>query len=288
GPRYAAQCAARGDAGTGGAARPPPVALDLRHEAGRGVQASVDGVELRLGSDSFAGEWVQLPDAPGACGSQVWLVSRSEPLARFVSRDALRADARPTLDALRSLGLRLHLLSGDHPEMLAGVAGELRVDSARGGVSPAGKTEEVRAMQREGAVVMMVGEGVNDAPVLAAADVSVAVGRASALARTAADAVLLAPHLDRVVTLVQAARRTRRVIAQNLVWAGAYNATAIPAAAMGWVAPWVAALGMSASSLLVAANALRLLRTSTPPTAPPAARAGARVAPAAGPGLPVQ
>ncbi len=242
------------------AARPLPVAVDCRHEAGHGVQGSVDGVELRLGSAMFASAWARLPDTPAASGSQVWLVARGEPLARFLTRDALRADARPTLDALRGLGLRVHLLSGDLPQVVADVASELGVERASGGATPAGKTEAVRTMQTEGAVVMMVGEGVNDAPVLAAADVSVAVGQASALARTAADAVLLSPHLDRIVALVQAARRTRRVIAQNLAWAGAYNAVAIPAAAMGWVAPWVAALGMSASSLLVAANALRLLK----------------------------
>ena len=249
------------------------VATDIRHAPGQGVQASVDGVELRLGSGTFARQWADLPETPGPVGSQVWLVARGTVLARFVLRDTLRADARATIAAMRALGLRVHLLSGDDPAVVAALAADLGIDRVRGGATPAGKLEHLKALQREGAVVMMVGDGVNDAPVLAAADVSIAVGEASALARTAADTVLLSPRLDRIVGLVDAARRTRRVIAQNLAWAGVYNAIAIPAAAIGWVAPWAAAIGMSGSSLLVAANALRLLR--------PVAETGAGVAAAA-------
>ncbi|HEY5633006.1 MAG TPA: heavy metal translocating P-type ATPase, partial [Burkholderiaceae bacterium] len=253
-PLAAALRAARGAEAATGA-----VALDIRHAPGEGVEARVDGVALRLGSAGFAGQWADLPHARAPAGSQAWLVARGRALARFELRDALRVDARATIDALGTLGLRVHLLSGDHPSVVARLAAQLGIDRASGGATPSGKVEHLRAMQREGAVVMMVGDGVNDAPVLAAADVSVAVGDASALARTAADTVLLSPRLDRLVMLVEGARRTRRVIGQNLAWAGAYNAVAIPAAALGWVAPWVAALGMSASSLLVAANALRLL-----------------------------
>jgi Cu2+-exporting ATPase len=125
-------------------------------------------------------------------------------------------------------------------------------------MSPADKLARVRELQAQGRRVLMVGDGINDAPVLAAADASVAVGEATALARTAADAVLLAGGLRRVIDLVAMARDTRRVIVQNLGWATLYNLVAIPAAAFGLVPPWVAAIGMSASSLLVVGNALRL------------------------------
>jgi len=154
--------------------------------------------------------------------------------------------------------LQIHLLSGDHEAAVAACAGEIDITDYAAAASPADKLAFVRALQAQGRRVLMVGDGINDAPVLAAADASMAVGEATALAKTAADAVLLSSDLTLVPDLLQLARQTRRVIAQNLWWASLYNLVAIPAAALGLVPPWLAAIGMSGSSLLVVGNALRL------------------------------
>jgi Cu2+-exporting ATPase len=140
------------------------------------------------------------------------------------------------------------------------VAEACGIEDFRAGLTPEGKMRAVQAMQSEGARVMMVGDGINDAPVLARADVSAAMGGATALARSSADIVLLSSRLEAIVQIFAIAARTRRVVRQNLAWALAYNFGAIPAASLGLVAPWLAALGMSLSSLVVVLNALRLSR----------------------------
>jgi Cu2+-exporting ATPase len=132
------------------------------------------------------------------------------------------------------------------------------VKSWRAGVSPAQKLERVRALQAQGAIVAMVGDGVNDAPVLAGADVSVAMGSGTQLAHASADMVILSERLENLATGVAAARKTRSIIRENLLWALLYNLVAVPLAAVGWITPWMASIGMSASSLVVVLNALRL------------------------------
>jgi Cu2+-exporting ATPase len=233
-------------------------ATGIVQHPGLGVEATADGRRLRLGSRSFVEAWAGLPAPGGTAGSEVWLAEPGRVLARFELRDALRPDAAQAVRRLERDGLRVHLLSGDHPDAVAAVAAALDVRQLRAAASPADKLDYVRALQRNGRRVLMVGDGVNDAPVLAAADASIAVGHATALAQTSADAVLLSPSLDLVPRLLGLARRTRRVILENLGWATAYNLVAIPAAALGYVPPWLAAVGMSASSLLVVGNALRL------------------------------
>jgi Cu2+-exporting ATPase len=159
---------------------------------------------------------------------------------------------------LREARHSVTILSGDTSGAVAAVARVLGVSDARSGLTPQEKYEAIVALQRGGAVVAMVGDGVNDAPVLAKAQVSVAMGRGTELARTHADFVLLSDELGHLGQGIDISRRTLRVIYENLAWAFAYNVLAIPAAMMGWIAPWMAGIGMSASSLLVVLNALRL------------------------------
>ncbi len=230
----------------------------VRNVAGAGIAATVGGRSYRLGRAEFA--------APGAFWrprvsddeSLVVLGDATGPLAAFVLTDAVRADAAATLRALARRGLRVEIASGDRTEVVAAVAQRLGVDSAAGDLSPAEKLATVRRLQRQGRVVTVIGDGVNDAPVLAGADVSVAVGGGTDLAKVSADLVLLGDRLEPLADAVDVARRTMRIVRENLAWAVLYNAVAVPLAASGHLAPWLAALGMSASSLLVVCNALRL------------------------------
>jgi P-type Cu2+ transporter len=161
---------------------------------------------------------------------------------------------------LRRRGARVHLLSGDEPAVAERVGHALGIRHIRARATPELKRSYVRELQSRGARVAMIGDGINDAPVLAQADVSIAMGGGADLAQVRADAVLLSDSLDDFVAAAAIARRARRVIAQNLGWALAYNLVAVPLAFAGLVTPLVAGIGMSASSLVVVANALRLKR----------------------------
>jgi Cu2+-exporting ATPase len=184
-------------------------------------------------------------------------------LALFELSDELRPDAALTVQTLQRLGLSIELLSGDAREAVSRVAGQLGIDKHTAGARPDDKLAHIRRIQAEGGVVAMVGDGVNDAPVLAGSDVSVAMGNGTQIAHASADLVILSERLELLATGVRMARRTVRVIRQNLGWALLYNLVAIPLAAAGMVAPWMAAIGMSASSLIVVLNATRLRRTTS-------------------------
>jgi len=238
-------------------------ASDLRNTPGKGIEGYIERTRYRLGKPEFvaalclgttgvsrteqdpAVTWVALGDEQGV-------------LAWFQLADTLRSDALDTVAKLRALGLKVLLLSGDQPATVAAIARQVGIQDAEGGLLPADKLARIKTLQAAGAVVAMVGDGINDAPVLAAAPVSIAMGGGTAVAHAAADMILLAENLDMLVRGLKTARRTLHIIRQNLVWALAYNLVALPLAAAGWLAPWMAALGMSLSSLLVVANALRL------------------------------
>lgn len=231
-------------------------ASDLRVEPAAGVEGVIEGAVYRFGSAAFAWPSTAL-DYPGA-GQWLLLASDQQPLAWVLLRDAVRPSAAPALAALKSQGRQLSILSGDRQPNVLALASELAVDSAEGAMSPAAKLACVKQKQQQGGVVMMVGDGINDVPVLGGADVSVAMGSATSLTQTRADAVLLTGDLRQLAFALDFAEQIGRVIRQNLLWALLYNAIALPAAVMGWVPPWLAAVGMSASSLVVVLNAMRL------------------------------
>ncbi len=241
----------------------PPDARDVRAVAGRGIQGEVDGVHYRLGQAAFAGRH----EDDGA----LWLAGGDGSVARFVVAEGERADAPEAVAHLRAQGLRLHLSSGDAARNVAAFATRLGIDQVHARQSPQDKLAYARTLQAQGRIVAMVGDGLNDAPVLAGADVSIAMGEGASLAHRAADLVTTGGSLLRIPAAVALARHTRRIVRQNLAWAIGYNVLALPLAAAGMVTPWLAALGMAASSLAVTLNALRLarLRPSAPAVAAP-------------------
>src|SRR5690606_3053830 len=165
--------------------------------------------------------------------------------ARFELREQARPDAAGALRELRALGLQVHLSSGDAPSRVQALAAALDIDRVHARQRPEDKLALVRGLQGQGRLVAMVGDGLNDAPVLAGADVSLAMDKGAALAQRAADLVMTGPTLRRIPVAVRVARDTRRVIRQNLGWALGYNLLAIPLAASGVVTPFIAALGMA-------------------------------------------
>jgi len=243
------------------------VATEVRSEPGGGVEGIVAGRRLRIGRPDYALALgaPRLPDA-----AEAWLVSGDtvvvladgdQVLALFRLGDELRPEARELVANLQAAGRQVILLSGDAPAVAERVGGALGITDIRGGASPQGKYDAVAALQRDGAVVAMVGDGVNDAPVLAQAQVSIAMGAGAPLARTQADFVLLSDNLAHLSHGVASARLCLRVIRENLWWSAAYNVVAIPLAIAGFVTPWLAGIGMSASSLLVVLNSLRIQRS---------------------------
>jgi P-type Cu2+ transporter len=249
--------------------RAPLAADEVLSTPGLGLEGRVGERLLRIGQPGFVCELsgCALPASPDEAGQWLLLGDRQGPLAWFVLDDRLRSDAPALLQACQARGWRTLLLSGDSSPMVASVALELGIDEAHGGLRPDDKLQVLQRLHQEGRRVLMLGDGVNDVPVLAAADISVAMGSATDLARTSADAVLLSNRLDALVQAFSLARRTRRVIIENLVWAGLYNGLMLPFAALGWITPIWAAVGMSLSSLTVVLNALRLTRLPSAPAA---------------------
>ena len=226
-------------------------AQEVRAVPGRGIEGVVDGRHWRLGQAGFAA-------AANVDDGRVWLGDGDRAVACFTLRESERVDARRAIHALRAQGLVVHLSSGDAEAAVRDFARQVGIDHAHARQSPEDKLAFVHGLQHQGRIVAMVGDGLNDAPVLAGADVSLAVAEGAALAQRAADLVLTGHSLQRVPQAIHVARRTRRVIRQNLGWALGYNLLALPLAVAGCVTPWLAALGMALSSLAVTLNALRL------------------------------
>ncbi len=210
---------------------------------------------LRLGSAAFCD--VQPSSMVGA---GVHLSDDNGWLATFELKEDIRHQAAEVVASLRRLGVAVSILSGDRVESVKRIAAQAGIDQARGGCSPDDKLAFMRELQAQGHRVAMVGDGLNDGPVLAGADVSFAFGQGAPLAHAKADFVILGEQLMSVVDALVLSRRTLRVVRQNLLWALVYNASCVPLAVAGLLPAWLAGLGMAGSSLLVVLNALRLAR----------------------------
>lgn len=238
----------------------------VNEHAGQGLQGRIvigplQGRTVRLGSAAFCG--VHAPSQSGDATSQAHLSDEAGWLATFDLSESLRPDAAAALARLRALGLQVLMLSGDRPEAAGRLARRAGIEHWQGGCSPEDKLARVRALQAQGRRVVMVGDGMNDAPVLACADVSVAMGEGVPLAQARSDVVLQGGRVGAVADLIAQARRTRRVVRQNLAWAAVYNAACVPLAVAGFMPAWLAGLGMAASSLGVVMNATRLASLHT-------------------------
>jgi Cu2+-exporting ATPase len=245
----------------------PERLVQISAESGRGVEGILDNRRIRLGTKSYVAELAgkellgkKIPEGLNST-TAVYLGRRNEWLAVFYLQDETRKEAKQTIDKLKTMGIKVSLLSGDNQQAVSAVSQVLGIDNAIAELLPAGKLETVQKLQAQGEVVAMIGDGVNDAPVLAAADVSIAMGSGSQLAQASADMILLSENLAQLPSSITLSKRMQRIIHQNFAWAIVYNLVAIPLAAMGWVAPWMAAIGMSMSSLVVVLNALRLKKS---------------------------
>lgn len=252
----------------------------LRVVPGAGVSGVVDGVPYRLGTPAFVAELrgnkACLPNDAAA----VVLGNDRFELARFELRDPLRNEAPASIRQLADLGIDSSILSGDAPSVVQKIANECGIEQYRARQTPADKLNALQVLKQT-RVVAMVGDGINDAPVLSAANVSIAMGGGTALAQATADVILMNNSLRALPCAVQLARCAQRIMYQNLIWAGAYNLAAVPLAALGMIPPWLAALGMSTSSVLVVLNATRVMRgAAVDQVAPVSAAAKPQVSPA--------
>lgn len=243
---------------------------DVHVEPGAGVAAKIDGQPYRIGDQRFAAEIVKEHRETVAPeqNTVVYLANAEAMLASFEIGDELRADAKSAVALLLQRNFRMMIASGDRAPAVEPVAISLGIQNWHSKLTPAGKLSLVAELRDKGETVVMVGDGINDAPVLAAADASVALDAGTALARASADAISLGKNIGVLVTAVDVASDTRRIIRQNIAWAICYNLTAVPLAVAGLLAPWMAAIGMSASSLFVVLNALRLHQVRNVPVDP--------------------
>ncbi|GAA2201520.1 heavy metal translocating P-type ATPase [Sinomonas flava] len=270
--------AAQGASHTGGArdgvapdAEGLPDVVGFRSSAGGGVEGTVDGHEVLVGRTDWIAERAKAPGASqlarfaereAAGATAVWVVVDRVPAAILSLRDTVKPGSAEGIARLKALGLRPVLLTGDNAAVAASVATEVGIatEDVHAGVRPEGKVEAVKRLQAGGARVAMAGDGVNDAPALAQADLGIAMGSGTDVAREAADLTVMGDDLGQVATAIELSRATLAIIKANLFWAFFYNAVGIPVAALGLLNPMIAGAAMAASSVLVVANSLRLTR----------------------------
>ncbi|MDE2305816.1 MAG: cadmium-translocating P-type ATPase [Gammaproteobacteria bacterium] len=234
------------------------VAADVRYAAGQGVEGTVDGERYRIGHRAFVRGTAEVGEAPR--DQAILLGDRHGVLGAFELAESPRAESRAVVAELRAAGYGVEIASGDSAAAVRRLAEQCGIERYGSRQTAADKLERVRALGAQGEFVAMVGDGINDAPVLGGAGVSIAMGRGSALAQASADLILVGDSLAALPEALRVARRAQAIVRQNIVWAVFYNLAAMPVAAMGWVPPWLAAVGMSSSSILVVLNSLRVAR----------------------------
>lgn len=233
---------------------------NIRQTSSKGVSGYYEGKHYKLGRPDFVSSSPISP--PNKNGHWLLLTCQSHPIAWFEIADTLRPQAKKLIASLKKRKLKTLLLTGDPTFSGSELAQKLNMDEYKSGLSPEQKLADIQARQKQGEVVMMVGDGINDVPVLVAADLSTAVNEATDLAKTSADSLLTHGNIYKLLFLFSTAQKARFIMNENMAWALIYNLLALPLAAMGYIPPWAAAIGMSFSSLIVVINALRLLRHS--------------------------
>lgn len=228
---------------------------DIREVPGHGIEAMLGNQRVRLGKREWCGV---SNNTHWNGGSELWLTVGQQRSVSFRLADAVRSNAKDVIDQLKSFNMSVELLSGDTPEAVAPVAESLGIETWQAGCLPASKTERLNQLHDAGRVVLMVGDGLNDAPSLVAAHVSMSPAGAADISQTAADLIFQGTSLSPVISAIRIARQSTNLVKQNFGLAFAYNAIAVPIAVLGFVTPLVAAIAMSTSSIIVTLNALRL------------------------------
>ena len=234
----------------------------LSHKLGEGIQGTIKNTEWFIGNKGFIDKhsFCHFKETSEKYASKIYLATKQQCFAIFVLSDQIRDEARGLIEKLHQQHKNTHLLSGDRLDTTREVSKQLGIGHYLADLKPEDKLKNVKTLQQQGAIVVMTGDGVNDAPVLAGADLSIAMGKGTQLAAATADMILISNNIEHIYHGYLIAIKTLRIIKQNLSWALLYNVIAIPAAAKGYVEPWLAAIGMSVSSLVVVLNALRLNR----------------------------
>lgn len=227
---------------------------DVENIIGSGIRGRYNGAEVKIGSAQFV-----LDEHQTAQANSVYLSIDGVHVATFSYRDPIRAEAKEFVEKFQRSGVKITLLTGDTKENAQLVADKIGIDNVIAGAKPQDKLEYLNNVDSQD-ITMMIGDGINDAPTLAGAHLSVAMGGGADVAKASADMVLLGDRLDRILEARELALQTRKIIRENLAWSLGYNLLILPLAVAGFVAPYFAVVGMSASSIIVVSNSLRLLK----------------------------